>query len=361
MMPEQDGFETCRLLKHDTITADIPVIFITAKDDAQSRLEGFQAGGVDYISKPFQRDEVIARALAHLTISHLNRQLRQKNRALEEQIVRCKTAEEEVREINRSLEGRVADRTAQLLELNRRLEIDLAERKQIEETLRQFPRRIIVAQEAERKRVAQELHDSVAQILSSARYRVVWLIEESGTRNKPSLEIATTVRDLLQMALDEVRRVSNNLRPPELDDLGLLAATRGVCDAVTGWSGVQVDLKFSQVPERLPPNIALNLYRIIQEALNNVHKHALATRVKVHLAWKDSALLLTVADDGKGFDPAVKRENPRPDDGFGLISMRERALCLEGSFEIKSGPSEGVEITVQIPFRASEEPAGRSV
>ena len=217
-----------------------------------------------------------------------------------------------------------------------------------------------MAQEAERKRVAQELHDSVAQILSSARYRVIWLLEESGTRNKPSLEIAATVRDLLQMALDEVRRVSNNLRPPELDDLGLLAATRGVCDAVTGWSGVQVDLKFSQVPERLPPNIALNLYRIIQEALNNIHKHAMATQVKVHLTRQSSALVLIVADNGKGFDPAAKRENHRPDDGFGLISMRERALCLNGSFEIKSAPSAGVEINVQIPLRETEETIERS-
>ena len=350
LLPEQDGFATCRVLKQDASTADIPVIFITAKDDAQSRLEGFRAGGVDYITKPFQREEVIARAQAHLTISRLHRQLRQKNEVLEAQIGRCKRAEDEVREMNRRLEHRVADRTAELLELNRRLKIDIAERKQLEETLRQLPRRIIAAQEAERKRVGQELHDSVTQILSSARNRIHWLLEESGPGNKASLDAATTVHDLLGMAIDEVRRVAHNLRPPELDDLGLLAAAPSVCDAVTAWSGVPVDLSFLGIPEPLPPIVALNLYRIIQEALNNVHKHALATRVKVQLALKNSVLELSVKDDGVGFDPAIRHKPKKQDEGFGLVSMRERAVTLGGAFEIKSAPGEGTEIIVRVPL-----------
>ena len=200
------------------------------------------------------------------------------------------------------------------------------------------------------------MHDIVSQILSSARYRINWLVDESGTRNKACLEVAATVRDLLGLAIDEVRRVSNNLRPPELDDFGLLAAVRSVCDNATAWSGVQVDLNFAHVPDRLPPPVVLNLYRIIQEALNNVHKHALATRVWVRLALNDSFLEVSVRDDGKGFDPAIPRAQIKPDGGFGLVSLRERAATLDGTFEIKSAPGEGTAIVVRVPWSESGQP-----
>lgn len=351
LLPGWDGFEICRRLKSDPATADIPIIFITAMDESQSRLEGFRAGGVDYITKPFQQEEVIARARSHLTISRLNRELREKNGVLLEQIDRCQRAEEEVHLMNRLLEDRVSERTAQLQEVNRRLEEDIAQRKRIEKTLREFPRRIIETQEAERKRVAQELHDSIMQIISTAKQRLNWLLDESGTRNKPGLEIAATVRELLEKAMVEARRVSKNLRPPELDDFGLPAAARGLCETFKSWSGIEVSLKFSNVPDRLSSAIELNLYRIIQEALTNIQKHAQASHVEIHVTKKKSSLELTIKDNGIGFDSLLRANPSKPEEGFGLISMRERAASLRGALEIKSAPGHGTEIFVRVPIK----------
>lgn len=353
LMPGLNGFETCQELKRHSVTRPIPVIFLSAKDDPSNMVEGFRVGGVDYISKPFQKEEVLARVKTHLTMAGLHQELNQKNQALHEEIQRCKNAELEVKKLNLDLENRIAERTARLEVLNQDLEQDIAARKKAEEALQEFPRRIIEAQEAERQRVAQELHDSVTQILLSAKYRLNWMLEQIGDRKKSDRKIAVSVRELLEMATEEVRAISRNLRPPELDDLGLLAATRSICTGLGEWTGIEFDLQFADLPKRLPAGTELNLYRIVQESLNNVRKHAKASQVEIRLGRKDSFLELMIRDNGSGFDASATTSARIGGGGFGMISMRERARCLNGIFEVKSVPGAGTEIVVRIPLQDS--------
>ena len=227
---------------------------------------------------------------------------------------------------------------------------DITERKQAEETLRGLPRLILKAQEAERRRVARELHDSVNQILCAVKFRLHLTEEKLLARDENIREDTQKTKFLLDKAMQEVRRISRNLRPSELDDLGLAPAIRSLCGEFTQRTGVAIDLSFFELPKNVPAEIELNLYRIIQEALGNIEKHSEATQVALHLCGEDFGIKATIRDNGRGFDPHLARAKTTKTLGMGLVDMKERVALIGGACTFKSAPGEGMELVVQIPL-----------
>lgn len=227
---------------------------------------------------------------------------------------------------------------------------DISERKRAEEVFRNLSNRIIEAQESERRRVARDLHDGINQILSSIQFRLKSAEEKDSGRKNPMAKEFVEARTLLDEAIHEVRRISQNLRPSILDDLGLLAAVRSVCDEFIERCKIEIETEFSGIVSRLPDNIELVLFRTIQEALNNIEKHSSATHVDVHLNMKDSYIEALIRDNGKGFDFVTLAEKRKKHRGLGLDGMKERVTYLGGTVDVNSKVHRGTEILVQIPW-----------
>ncbi|HTY10066.1 MAG TPA: PAS domain S-box protein [Bacteroidota bacterium] len=227
---------------------------------------------------------------------------------------------------------------------------DITDRKIADEMLRELPIRIINAQESERRRVARELHDSVNQILSSVKFRIEGVEERTPRKNKALLNVVASAKSSLEKAMQEVRRISQNLRPSELDDLGVIPAVRSMCEEFEEVTKVDVDLKFLRFPKKLSPEIEVTMYRIIQEALSNVAKHSEATHLAVRCEKKRSRLQLTIKDDGKGADERDLVVHPSKKSGMGLLNMKERAAYVGGTVLVHSSQRGGIEIEVQLPL-----------
>ena len=228
--------------------------------------------------------------------------------------------------------------------------MDITERKRAEEALRHLSKRILEAQESERRRVSRELHDGVNQLLATAKFRVESLDEQIPRRSARLKQEARKTKMLLDKVMMEVRRISRNLRPSELDDLGLISAVRSLADEFGERTGIEVDLHLPELEDALTPEIELTLYRIIQEALTNIEKHARATRVSVTLDKTSSLVTARIADNGKGLNQKKPARARGKDGGMGLLDMRERLMLLHGTLEIIPGRPRGTVIEVSIPL-----------
>ncbi|MGA2660149.1 MAG: response regulator [Verrucomicrobiota bacterium] len=211
---------------------------------------------------------------------------------------------------------------------------DITERKRTEEELRRLPRRIIEAQEAERQRVARDLHDGVNQIIASAKMRLRKVESSIALINPAATQVLARCYELLVQALEENRRIAHALRPSDLDDLGLVEACRNLCKELEVRSNLQVSCQITEPAKRLPPAVELDLFRIIQETLSNAERHAQATAVSLQMAIQDGSLELSIRDNGRGF--GLKRADASRDKrrGIGLTNVRERAAALGGVCEI---------------------------
>lgn len=224
-------------------------------------------------------------------------------------------------------------------------ERDITDLKLATRELRRLHARVISAQETERKRLARELHDGVGQILSGVKYRLQalpGLMSLSGGAETKLLKVG----GFLDHAIAEIRRVSQNLMPSELEDLGLEAALQTLCREFKERSGIAMSAR--TVHAAVEPDVALALFRIAQEALNNIGKHSKAAKVSVDLAIEGKELLLNVSDDGVGFAAGPRRRLPGR--GIGLENMRQRAEAVGGSLRALSSPGKGTELAVRVPL-----------
>jgi PAS domain S-box-containing protein len=230
---------------------------------------------------------------------------------------------------------------------------DLTESRRNEEMLRNLTQRVVQAQEAERGRVALELHDNITQLLCAILVRCQALADKLSARDGPAKAEAIKLRAMLGQTAEEVERISRDLRPSVLEHLGLAVVLRDTSTAFAERTGVSLKLALVQLTKRLPADIELTLYRIFQEALKNVEKHARASRVTVRLTKSGNIVQLVIHDDGVGFDPNHHSAKQKGKGGLSLLSMRERATYMGGLFNVTSARRAGTEIKISIPLRPS--------
>ncbi|NWF56362.1 MAG: PAS domain-containing protein [Syntrophaceae bacterium] len=239
---------------------------------------------------------------------------------------------------------------------------DITERKRAEELLqksqdelRRLSAQLLSVQEEERKRIARELHDGVGQSLSALKFLLENRLGSIGQNAFPGdLQALESMIPMIQNTIEEVRRMQTDLRPPILDDLGILATLSWFCrDYQKVYSGIRIEPQIEVREDEIPQGLKTTLYRILQEAMNNVAKHSRADRVCLSLFRKDGWVHLRIEDNGRGFDLQRALSDERPGRGFGLASMKERTELSGGSFSLESEKGKGT--VIQASWKISGE------
>jgi len=278
-----------------------------------------------------------------------------------------KQAEEAIRRAHDELERRVEERTAELAHTSEELRAEIIERKRVEETLRrneearnELLRRLGAAQEQERWRIARELHDQMGQRLSALMLGLKSLSNISSDQ-QTEVEQLEHLIDITNQLVEGVHTLAWELRPMVLDDLGLATALRTYLEEWAKRAKIPASfLNTGLDNQRLPADIETTLYRVVQESLTNILKHAHANSVSVILEKRDSNVSLIIEDDGNGFDVPNVWVAPLKSRGLGLLGMRERVMLAGGSLNIESTPGVGTTIFVRFALASSESGAKHS-
>ncbi len=439
-MPEMDGFEVCKRLKQDERTHDVPVIFISALQDVKDKVQGFETGGVDFITKPFQKEEVLARVRTHMDLHNMQLNLEEmvakRTAELESEINERKQAEKKLAKSEAkyrglvdnsmvgvfatTLDGRftfvndamagmfdfdstelmiakgslerwsdIKDRERMLTELekhgkvtnleaetithtDRKIDIlfsarqigndifgmamDITERKQAEQKILEYQQRLkalasqlTIAEEAERRRIAADLHDHVGQTLALIRLQIASLRELIS--NPGQTEMLDEISESLRQTVQETRDLIYDLSPPQLNEIGLSAA-------ILDWLEEHVEKRYeikteciSNGPEeQLDKNLRSILFRNTRELVFNVIKHSHASQVKIRVLQDHNHLEILVKDNGIGFDAGAVSPFLKDESSFGLFSIQERMADMGGSLEIVSEPGQGTKAIIHVPL-----------
>ncbi len=226
---------------------------------------------------------------------------------------------------------------------------DVTQEKLQEENVRAYLQQITRAQEEERKRIARDLHDDVSPDI------IILIQKLDNLISAPRLKLAILrdnleeVREQAVKALESLRATAQGLRPRIIDDLGLVAALEWIAEGLEREHKIQVRVETRNIKTAPSPETQILLFRIAQEALNNIRKHARASKVTIKLESKDNSIRMTVTDDGQGFEAPERIEGMVSAGRLGLMGMHERARLLNGTLQIKSAPGKGTELTVDIP------------
>jgi len=332
LLPGMDGFETCLQLKADPATHDVPIIFMTSLANAEDKVNGFEVGAVDYVTKPLQQTEVLARITAHLRQSNFTQNLQEQNR----QLVKSHQVEKE------------------------RLLLAVAQQR---DQLRTLAAKLTDVQESERRRISRELHDEMGQALTAIRMNLTSIEQELGADSSSGIaERLSEAGQLADETLEQIRELSLDLRPSMLDDLGLVPTLRWYTGRFANRMNIPVEFQatgFDQL-HRLSPFVETALYRIVQEILTNIARHSKATHVELQLFISSQTesttgrqapeIVAVVKDNGRGFDQELVLNRVNGTSGVGLLGMRERVMLLDGTWQIDSAPGAGTQIQIRIPL-----------
>jgi len=238
---------------------------------------------------------------------------------------------------------------------------DLSETKRAEqelrassEQLRNLAARLVSVREEEQARISREVHDELGQALTAVKMDLAWLAGRLPRTNSQMLERIRATRQLAARTIQSVRRISTELRPDVLD-LGLAAAVEWEVQEFQARSGIHCTVRLL-TKEVFAPDVSTTLFRILQETLTNVARHAKATRVEVVLQKQRDRMVLRIRDNGRGFDP----KNPALSKSLGLLGMRERAAILSGAVSISSAPGTGTTVTAWIPLQSPQKSVATS-
>lgn len=263
-----------------------------------------------------------------------------------------KRLEESVRRAHNELEERVRERTSELSELNGALLAEVNERSLAQARARDLVGQLVTAQEDERARVARDLHDHLGQQLTALRLNLDRLAERSGA-SAELRELARQSQETARLIDANVDFLARQLRPSALDDLGLVVALNNYLREWSNHFEIPAVFHSSGLERsRVSPELEVNIYRMAQEALNNVAKHANASQVDVILERREHHVVLIVEDDGVGFDLEILSE--RSPKGLGLVGLRERAALVGGTADIQSTPGSGTTIFLRVPLEIEE-------
>lgn len=441
-MPDMDGFEVYRQLRSRPETRDVPVIFFSARTETDDKLRGFELGAIDYFTKPYRRDELLARIATHVNLRRSQLQVTAQNEELRryrtelENLVVLRTAELQASNRQLSLVSYALDQvreaaylmdwkgrffyvnqeacrahgysaeelcrmdltaidpdfspemidsvTAHILaegsitfetrhrrrdgtiypveitasairfegrDLSLSLARDISERKEAERRLREsysqlqeLSSRRESDREQERKRIAHELHDELGQHLTALHLGLSTILYHMGKENTWLTERLEALTANAHETIQVVRNVAASLRPPVLD-MGIEEALNSLAQQFRHTTGLTCNLTLPTPFRPLTEEALIALYRIVQEALTNVARHAQATTVDIAIRQDICCCRMEIIDDGQGFSPAVKRGK-----SFGLLGMQERIEQLGGEFSISSAATgKGVRLEARIP------------
>lgn len=306
-MPGVDGFATAKLIRGRERSRHTPIIFITgAHEDLESMFRGYAAGAVDYIIKPLIPDVLKSKISVFV-------ELHNKNAALTREIADRKLAEEQLR--------------------------------QSEENLRALAAHLQSVREEERTRIAREVHDELGQSLTGLKMDLASLARIVPKTSASLLQKTGSMSRLIDSTIRSVRRIASGLRPGVLDEIGLAAAIGWQAKDFQMRAGIRCRVKLPLNGIELDAQRSTAAFRIFQELLTNVARHANATRVDVVMERNAAGLMLKIADNGKGIS---QRDicNPR---SLGLLGIRERALVFGGNVDIAGMRGKGTKVTVSIP------------
>lgn len=258
--------------------------------------------------------------------------------------------EKQLEAANQELEQRVADRTSELTEANLALQEEVVQRTRTEKSLHALSHQLIRAQECERQMISRELHDRLGQDISILKIGFDDLRHEAKDVCPGFLDRMASLSNLMQKTITGIRDLAYELRPPGLDQIGfertIIQYTEDFCKR----TGIEVDMKMTGIKDLvLDFDIEINLYRLIQESLNNIQKHAKAKRVVIKMVASYPSLILRIEDDGIGFDSKDRFLTSVREKSMGLRNMQERAALLGGKVSIQSQPGKGTRIRIEVP------------
>jgi signal transduction histidine kinase len=306
-MPGMDGFELARLIRERERSRHTPIIFLTgAYEDTPSMTRGYEAGAVDYIVKPL-RPEILKSKIAVFV------DLYRKNAALRREVDERTAAEKHL--------------------------------KASQESLRALAAHLHSVREEEWTRIAREFHDQLGQALTGLKMDLGWIASRLPEGTQALRERTQSMSGLIDVTMETVRQIVSRLRSDVLDQLGLAAAIAWQAEEFQRRSGIRCSVSLPQATVQLDRSRATAVFRIFQELLTNVARHANATRVDVALRSEPGRLLLAVEDNGRGIDAEVAR-SPK---SLGLMGVRERVLPFGGRVDVAGVPGKGTVVKVTLP------------
>jgi signal transduction histidine kinase len=329
MMPRMDGFALLQALRADESLKTVPLILLSARAGEEARMEGLQSGADDYLIKPFSARELLTRINSHLNMARLRRQSEESYRELAESL------DSEVRARTKELEQRTADLVRQ------------------SEQLRELSWRLLHTQEEERRHIARELHDSAGQTLTVLGMNLAQLAQKAG-RMAPELAAeAEKIQQTVQQLHREIRTTSYLLHPPLLDENGLSSALRWYVSGLVERSGLDIQLNISDDFGRLPSDMELLVFRLVQECLTNIHRHSGSNAASIRITREVEQIRVEIQDQGRGMTTERLAEIQSRGAGVGIRGMRERLRQFKGQMQIESGDS-GTCVLVTIPIAQSD-------